>query len=301
MGSTAAHWAAMGEFADVVLLDINPGAAKGKALDLNQASCVGMFDALVTGTDRYEDIAGSDVVIITAGLPRKPGMSRDDLLASNAKIMRTVCEGVKKHAPHSMVIVVSNPLDAMCYVAHKVLGFPPERVVGMAGMLDTARFKFFVAQALGVSVRDVSAFVLGGHGDTMVPVPRACSVGGVPLTELLTKEQVDAIVERTRKGGAEVVALLKTGSAYYAPSVSAVHMARAVLKDERRVLPCAAYLKGEYGHEGLFVGVLCVLGGSGVHRVIELRLNSEERAALEHSVQAVRGLMEAVDKMGVLG
>ena len=294
VGSTAAHWAAQKELGDVVLLDVNEGAAKGKALDLYQASPVAGQSWQVQGTADYKDTANSDVVIITAGLPRKPGMSRDDLLASNAKIMRSVCAGVKQHSPQSIVIVVSNPLDAMAYVAYKELGFERERVIGMAGILDSARFRAFVAEAAGVSVKDVQAFVLGGHGDTMVPMPQHCSIGGVPLLEFLEPAKVEALVERTRRGGAEIVGLLKTGSAYYAPSISAVEMAEAILKDQHRVLPCAAYLQGEHGYKDLFVGVLCQLGGRGLEKVIELKLNDTQRKALDNSVKAVQELMKAV-------
>ena len=297
VGSTAAHWAAAKELGDVVLLDINEGAAKGRALDLYCSAPVEMFSSRVIGTADYADTRDSDVVILTAGLPRKPGMSRDDLLATNAKIVKACCEGIKKYSPNSIVIVVSNPLDAMAYVAKEVLGFPKERVVGMAGVLDGARFRTFIAEELQVSVKDVQAFVLGGHGDTMVPMPRHCSVGGVPLTEMLPKEKVDALVTRARNGGAEIVNLLKTGSAYYAPSASAVQMAEAILKDEKRILPCAALLDGEYGVRGLFVGVLCQLGGRGVEKVIELKLDNEERAGLEKSVGAVKELVEALKKI----
>lgn len=297
VGSTAAHWAAQRELGDVVLLDINEGSAKGKALDLFEASPVDGFDSMVTGTSSYSDIAGSDVVIVTAGLPRKPGMSRDDLLATNAKIMKSVCEGIKENAPNSVVIIVSNPLDAMTYVAHQTLGFPTNRVIGMAGILDSARFKAFLAEETGISVKDIQAFVLGGHGDTMVPMPRHCTIGGVPLTEMLSKDKIDQIVDRTRKGGAEIVAHLKTGSAYYAPSRSAVEMAEAIIKDQSRILPCAAYLKGEYGYENLFVGVLCQLDGSGMKKVIELDLNEEEKSGLANSVEAVKGLMASLETM----
>ncbi|HRK09026.1 MAG TPA: malate dehydrogenase [Pseudobdellovibrionaceae bacterium] len=297
VGSTCAHWAAAKELGDVVLLDVNDGAAKGKALDLFEASPVELFDSRITGTSNYADIAGSDVVIITAGLPRKPGMSRDDLLATNAKIMKEVCLGVKQHAPNSVVIVVSNPLDAMAYVAKDVLGFPKERVLGMAGVLDGARMRSFIAEECNVSVKDVQAFVLGGHGDTMVPMPRHCSIGGVPLMEMLPKEKIDAIVTRTRNGGAEIVGLLKTGSAYYAPAASAVQMAEAILKDQQRILPCAALLTGEYGVNNLFIGVLCKLGGKGLEKVIELKLNDEERKGLDHSIKAVQELVEALKKL----
>ncbi|MCB0393620.1 MAG: malate dehydrogenase [Bdellovibrionales bacterium] len=297
VGSTCAHWAAQKELADVVLVDINDGVAKGKALDLFESSPVESFDSMVTGTSDYKDTADSDVVIITAGLPRKPGMSRDDLLATNSKIMKEVCEGIKKYSPNAVVIIVSNPLDAMAFVAKQTLGFPRNRVIGMAGVLDGARFRSFIAEELGVSVKDVQAFVLGGHGDTMVPMPRHCSVGGVPLTEILPKDRVDALVDRTRKGGAEIVGLLKTGSAYYAPSASAVQMAEAILKNQNRILPCAAYLEGEYGVNGLFVGVLCQLGGNGLEKVIEIKLNDEEKAGLDNSVNAVKELVDALKKL----
>lgn len=298
VGSTCAHWAAQKELGDVVLVDINDGAAKGKALDLFEASPVEQFDARVTGTADYKDTADSDVVIITAGIPRKPGMSRDDLLSTNAKIVKDVCKGIKQYSPNAVVIVVSNPLDAMAFVAMKELGFPRERVIGMAGVLDGARFRSFIAEELNVSVKDVQAFVLGGHGDTMVPMPRHCSVGGVPLTEMLSKEKLDALVTRTRNGGAEIVGLLKTGSAYYAPSASAVQMAEAILKDQNRILPCAAFLQGEYGIKDLFIGVLCKLGGNGLEKVIEVKLNDTERAGLENSIKAVRELTEALAKLG---
>ena len=297
VGSTCAHWAAARELGDVVLVDINDGVAKGKALDLYEASPVEHFDARVTGTSDYKDTADSDVVIITAGIPRKPGMSRDDLLSTNSKIMKDVCKGVKQYSPNAVVIIVSNPLDAMAYVALKELGFPRERVIGMAGVLDGARFRSFIAEELKCSVKDVHAFVLGGHGDTMVPMPRHCSVGGAPLLEILPKERVDALVKRTREGGAEIVGLLKTGSAYYAPSASAVQMAEAILRDQGRVLPCAAFLNGEYGIKDLFIGVLCKLGGGGLEQVIELKLNDEERAGLDNSVKAVKDLVEALGKL----
>lgn len=297
VGSTAAHWAAQKELGDVVLLDINEGAAKGKALDLFEASPVEQFDSHVTGTANYADIANSDVVIVTAGIPRKPGMSRDDLLATNAKIVKTCCEGIKQYAPNSVVIIVSNPLDAMCFVAKQTLGFPRERIIGMAGVLDGARFRSFIAEACNVSVKDVQGFTLGGHGDTMVPMPRHCSVGGVPLVEMLPQDKIDAIVQRAVNGGAEIVKLLQTGSAYYAPSASAVQMAEAILKDQKRILPCAVELAGEYGMKGLFIGVLCKLGGKGMESVVELKLNDTERAGLEKSAAAVRELVEAVGKL----
>lgn len=297
VGSTCAHWAAAKELGDVVLLDINEGAAKGKALDLFEASPVEGFDARIKGTANYADTAGSDVIIITAGIPRKPGMSRDDLLATNAKIVKDVCLGMKDYSPNAVVIVVSNPLDAMAFVAMETLGFPRERVLGMAGVLDGARFRSFIAEELNVSVKDIQAFVLGGHGDTMVPMPRHVSVGGIPLTQLLPKERIDALVDRTRNGGAEIVGLLKTGSAYYAPSASAVQMAEAILKDQGRILPCAAYLKGEYGVNDLFVGVLCKLGAKGLEKVMEVELNETEKAGLNHSVNAVKELVTAMRKL----
>lgn len=297
VGSTCAHWAAQKELGDVVLVDINEGAAKGKALDLFESSPVEQFDSNVIGTADYKDTVGSDVVIITAGIPRKPGMSRDDLLSTNAKIVKDVCTNIKKTSPNAVLIIVSNPLDAMAFVAMKETGFPRERVIGMAGVLDGARFRSFIAEELKVSVKDVQAFVLGGHGDTMVPMPRHCSVGGVPLTEMLPKDRLDALVTRTRNGGAEIVGLLKTGSAYYAPSASAVQMAEAILKDQKRILPCAAYLQGEYGIKDLFIGVLCKLGGGGLEKVIEVQLNDTERAGLENSTKAVRELVEALGKL----
>ncbi len=297
VGSTCAHWAASKELGDVVLLDINEGAAKGKALDLYESSPVEGFDSHVVGTKDYKDIKDSDVVIVTAGIPRKPGMSRDDLLATNSKIMKDCCLGIKEFAPNAVVIIVSNPLDAMAFVAKEVTGFPRERIIGMAGVLDSARFRTFISEELNVSVKDVQAFVLGGHGDTMVPMPRHCSVGGVPLTEMLPKERIDALVDRARNGGAEIVKLLQTGSAYYAPSASAVQMAEAILKDQKRILPCAALLDGEYGVKGLFVGVLCQLGGKGMEKVIEVKLNDEEKKALDHSVGAVKELVEALKKI----
>lgn len=294
VGSTCAHWAAAKELGDVVLVDVNEGAAKGKALDLFEASPVEGFDSRIIGTKEYSDTANSDVVIITAGLPRKPGMSRDDLLATNAKIMKAVCTGIREYSPNAVAIIVSNPLDAMAFVAKETLGFPASRVIGMAGVLDSARFRSFIAEELKVSVKDIQAFVLGGHGDTMVPMPRHCSVGGVPLLEIMKKDRVDALVDRTRKGGAEIVQLLQTGSAYYAPSASAVQMAEAIIKDQGRILPCAAYLQGEYGVKDLFIGVLSRLGGNGLEKVVEVELNSEERAGLDNSVKAVQELVGAL-------
>ncbi len=297
VGSTCAHWIAAKELADVVILDINEGAAKGKALDLAQAGPVEGFDAKIIGTANYKDTAGSDVVIITAGLPRKPGMSRDDLLSTNAKIMKDVCTGLREFCPNAFVIVVSNPLDAMTYVAYETMKMPKNRIMGMAGVLDTARFKMFISEELNVSVEDIQAIVLGGHGDTMVPMPRHTLVGGVPLTELMPKEKLEALIQRTRTGGAEIVGLLKTGSAYYAPSASAVQMAETILKDKKRIIPCAALCEGEYGYKNLFVGVPALIGGSGVEKIIEMKLNDEEKRMLDSSAAAVKDLVEALKKL----
>jgi malate dehydrogenase len=292
VGATAAHWAASKELGDVVLLDISEGMPQGKGLDLFQASPVELFDARIKGTNDYADTADSDIVIITAGLPRKPGMSRDDLLAMNKKIMQACAEGAAKASPNAVLIIVSNPLDAMCHVAKTVSGFPKERVVGMAGILDTARYRAFLAEATGYSVKDIQALVLGGHGDTMVPLISYTSISGIPITQLIAQDKLDAIVERTRKGGGEIVALLKTGSAYYAPSAAAVQMAESILKDQKRILPCAAYLEGEYGIKGLYVGVPVVLGAKGVEKVIEVKLTAEEKAALDKSAAAVKELVD---------
>lgn len=296
VGSTAAHWIAAKELADVVLIDINGDVAAGKALDLAQAGPVEGFDANVQGSSDYALSAGSDVVIITAGLPRKPGMSRDDLLVTNAKIVKECATNAAKHSPHAVLIIVSNPLDAMCHVALEASGFPKERVIGMAGVLDGARFRTFIARELNVSVEDVHAFVFGGHGDTMVPMPRYVTVGGVPLPQLLSKEKIDALVQRTAKGGAEIVGLLKTGSAYYAPSSSAVAMAEAIIKDKKRVLPCAVYLTGEFGVKDLFVGVLAKLGSKGVEQVMPLELNDDEKALFKKSADAVQELVHVLAK-----
>lgn len=298
VGSTCAHWAASKELGDVVLIDINGEAAQGKALDLMQSSPVEGFDSAIKGGSNYELTAGSDVVIITAGIPRKPGMSRDDLLQTNAKIVSECAAQSAKHSPQSVLIIVSNPLDAMCHIAMKASGFPRERVLGMAGVLDGARFRTFIAEALDVSVEDVQAFVFGGHGDTMVPMPRYVSVGGVPLMQLLSKEKIDALVDRTRKGGAEIVNLLKTGSAYYAPSASAVQMAEAIVRDKKRYLPCAVYLNGEYGKKDLFCGVIAKLGKNGLESVPTLELNAEEKAMFDKSCAAVQELVEALKKLG---
>lgn len=292
VGATAAHWAASKELGDIVLLDVMEGVSRGKALDLMEAAPVEGFDCNILGTDSYKDTENSDIVIITAGLARKPGMSRDDLLLKNAEIIRGISEQVAKYSPDSHIIMVSNPLDAMAHVAMKATGFPKNRVIGMAGVLDAARFRAFVAMELNVSVEDVHAIVLGGHGDTMVPLARFCNVSGIPITTLIPKDRIDAIVARTRNAGAEIVNLLKTGSAYYSPAASAVQMAEAIIKDKKRVIPCAAYLEGEYGIKGLFVGVPVKLGIGGIERIIELELTSHEMDELRKSATAVRGLMD---------
>lgn len=297
VGSTCAHWAASKELGDVVLIDINGDVAQGKALDLFEASPVEGFDSNVVGGSDYALTEGSDVVIITAGLPRKPGMSRDDLLATNAKIVKECATQVAKYSPNTVLIIVSNPLDAMCHVAMDATKFPRERVLGMAGVLDGARFRSFIAMECGVSVEDVQAFVFGGHGDTMVPMARYVTVGGIPLPQMLPKDKIDALIDRARKGGAEIVNLLKTGSAYYAPAASAVQMAEAIVRDKKRILPCAVYLKGEYGQNGLFCGVLAKLGARGMESVPMLELNSEEKAAFDKSCMAVQELVDALKKL----
>ncbi len=294
VGATAAHWAASKELGDVVLLDVAEGVPQGKALDLMEAAPIEGFDCNIAGTNSYEDTANSDAVIITAGLARKPGMSRDDLLLKNADIIRGVSEQVARYSPEAYIIMVSNPLDAMSHVAMKATGFPKNRVVGMAGVLDAARFRTFVAMELNVSVEDVHALVLGGHGDTMVPLARFCNVSGVPITNLIPKDRIDAIIERTRNAGAEIVNLLKTASAYYSPAASAVQMAEAILKDKKRIIPCAAYLEGEYGIKGLFVGVPVKLGAGGIEKIIELELTPHEIDELNKSAKAVKGLMDVL-------
>lgn len=290
IGGVLAEQIAYRKLGDVVLFDVVEGLPQGKALDIAEgAPCAGS-DARVTGTNRYEDLEGSDLVIITAGLARKPGMSRDDLLAKNLEIMKSVAAGVKQNAPKAHVIVISNPLDAMVYTFKQVSGFPKNRVVGMAGVLDSARFRAFVAWELGVSVQDVTALVLGGHGDTMVPLPRYCSVAGVPLTKLLSAEKIDAISKRTQNAGGEVVNLLKTGSAFVSPAFSAVEMAESILLDRKRVLACACFLEGEYGVSGLYVGVPCILGAGGVEKVLEIDLDPSERKLFDASIEHVRSL-----------
>jgi malate dehydrogenase len=291
VGATAAQRIAEAGLADVVLIDIIDGLPQGKGLDLAEAAPVVPHDARVSGTNDYADTAGSDVVVVTSGIARKPGMSRDELLSTNAGIVRAVVRDAVRHSPDCILVIVTNPLDAMCHVAMEASGFPRERVIGMAGVLDSARFRAFIALELGVSVEDTHAFVLGGHGDTMVPLPRYSTVAGIPITELMSPERVQALVERTANGGAEIVALLKTGSAYYAPAAATFEMVESILKDRKRVLPCAAYLKGEYGVDGLFVGVPVVLGARGMERVIEIKLGAAERAAFERSAGAVRELV----------
>ncbi len=295
VGATTAHWLVSKELGDVVLVDIIEGMPQGKALDLAQAGPIEGFDSRLVGTNGYKETANSDVVVITSGIARKPGMSRDDLLNTNAGIVASVTEEVVKHSPNCVIIVVSNPLDAMAQVAWKKSGFPKHRVIGMAGVLDSARMRHFLAEALNVSVENVSAFVLGGHGDTMVPLPRYSTCAGVPVTELLPKEVIDQIVTRTANGGAEIVSLLKTGSAYYAPSAAVVEMVEAILKDKKKILPCAAYLEGEYGINGLFVGVPIKLGAKGIEEIIQINLTTEERAALQRSAAAVQELVNKLN------
>ena len=294
VGATCAHWIAAKELADVVLVDLVEGVPQGKALDLLEAMPIEKRDVKITGSNDYAATANSDIVIITAGIPRKPGMSRDDLLSTNYKIMSDVVGKVVAASPNCILIIVSNPLDAMAQAAFKQAKFPRERVIGMAGVLDSARYRTFIAEELNVSVENVSAFVLGGHGDTMVPLPRYSTVSGVPISEFMSQEKIEAIVQRTRDGGAEIVKHLKTGSAYYAPSAATVEMVEAILKDKKKILPCAAYLQGEYGIDGLCVGVLCKLGARGIEQVVELKLNDEEMAGLKKSAAAVKELCAVI-------
>jgi malate dehydrogenase len=294
VGATLAQRLADQELADVVLIDIVEGMPQGKGLDIMEAAPVEGSDARVVGTNDYKDTAGSDVVVITAGIARKPGMSRDDLLNTNYKIVRECTEQTLKHSPGTILIVVSNPLDAMCQVAYKVSGLPKHRVFGMAGVLDSARMRTFIAMELGVSVENTHAFVLGGHGDTMVPLPRYSTVSGIPITELMSPERVDAIVKRTASGGAEIVALLKTGSAYYAPSSSTAEMVDAVLKDKHKILPCCCYLEGEFGIQGLYVGVPAQLGAKGIEKIWDIKLTDSERSALHKSAAAVKELVDVL-------
>jgi malate dehydrogenase len=294
VGATAAHWIASKELADVVLIDIVEGVPQGKGLDLLEAMPIEKRDCRVIGSNDYADTANSDIVVITAGIARKPGMSRDDLLNTNFKIMQDVVAKVAANSPNCILIVVSNPLDAMAQAAYKLSKFNRNRVIGMAGILDSARFRTFIAQELNVSVENVAAFVLGGHGDTMVPLPRYSTVAGIPITELIPKDRLDAIVQRTRDGGAEIVKYLKTGSAYYAPSAATTEMVEAILKDKKKIVPCAIYLEGEYGISGLFVGVPCKLGASGLEKIIEIKLTDEEQAALRKSADAVAELVKVI-------
>jgi len=298
IGGTLAHLAAIKELGDVVLFDIADGVPQGKALDIAEAGPAEGFDAAMSGTTDYADIAGADVCIVTAGVARKPGMSRDDLLGINLKVMKSVGEGIQKHAPDAFVICITNPLDAMVWALREFSGLPHAKVVGMAGVLDSARFRHFLSLEFGVSMRDVSAFVLGGHGDTMVPLARYSTVGGIPLPDLVdmgwtTQEKLDAIIQRTRDGGAEIVGLLKTGSAFYAPATSAIEMAEAYLKDQKRVLPCAAYVDGALGLKGMYVGVPTVIGAGGIEKVIDIKMTKDEQAMFDSSVDAVKGLVAA--------
>ncbi|MGC2298904.1 MAG: malate dehydrogenase [Acidobacteriaceae bacterium] len=294
VGATAAHWIAAKELADVVLIDVVEGIPQGKGLDLLEAMPIEKRDCAITGTNDYADTAESDVVVITAGIPRKPGMSRDDLLQTNYKIMSDVVGKVTANSPNCILIIVSNPLDAMAQAAFRQSKFNRERVIGMAGVLDSARFRTFIAEELKVSVENVTAFVLGGHGDTMVPLPRYSTVAGIPITELIAKDKLDAIVQRTRDGGAEIVKYLKTGSAYYAPSAATVEMVEAILKDKKKILPCAAYLEGEYGIRGYYIGVPCKLGSRGLEQIIEIKLTPDEDAALKKSAAAVKELCAVI-------
>ncbi len=299
VGATTAHWCAAAELGDVVLLDIpqTESMPLGKALDLRQASPIMGFDSQIIGTTNYDDTADSDVVVITAGIPRKPGMSRDDLLGTNARIVGSVAQQIKETSPEAVVIVVSNPLDAMVQRALQVTGFPPARVLGQAGVLDTARFRTFLAMELDVSVEDVSAMLLGGHGDTMVPLPSCTSVGGIPITQLIEKSRLEEIIQRTRDGGAEIVSLLKTGSAYYAPAAAAAQMVEAIVRDKRRLIPCAAYCDQEYGVGGYYVGVPVILGSGGVVRIVEVDMSEAERAAFRQSVEAVKSLVATMGQL----
>ena len=298
IGGTLAHLAALKELGDVTLFDIVEGLPQGKSLDLAQSSPVEGFNAVMKGANDYADIAGSDVVIVTAGVPRKPGMSRDDLLGINLKVMKSVGEGIGKYAPDAFVICITNPLDAMVWALQKFSGLPANKVCGMAGVLDSSRFSHFLAEEFNVSVQDVTTFVLGGHGDTMVPLTRYSTVAGIPVPDLIamgwsTQEKIDEIVQRTRDGGAEIVGLLKTGSAFYAPATSAIEMAESYLKDKRRLLPCAAFLSGEYGLNDMYVGVPTIIGENGIEKIIEIDLQGEEKSGFDHSVDAVKGLMDA--------
>jgi malate dehydrogenase len=299
IGGTLAHLAALKELGDIVLFDIADGIPQGKGLDIAESSPVDCFNASISGATDYKDIAGADVIIVTAGVARKPGMSRDDLIGINAKVMKSVGEGIKQYAPDAFVICITNPLDAMVWALREVSGLPHHKVVGMAGVLDSARFRYFLAEEFNVSVEDVTAFVLGGHGDTMVPLERYSAVAGIPVPDLIkmgwtTREKMDEIVQRTRDGGAEIVGLLKTGSAFYAPAASAIQMAESYLKDQRRLLPCAAWVDGgKYGQDGIYVGVPTIIGKNGIEKIVEIELNADEQAMFDNSIKAVQALIEA--------
>ncbi len=298
VGATTAQRVAEKQLGDVVMIDIAEGLPQGKSLDLAEAAPIEKHDARVEGANDYEPSKDSDIVIITAGIPRKPGMSRDDLISTNSGIIKSVVEQVVKFSPNAILIIVSNPLDAMCHVAYETSGFPRNRVIGMAGVLDSARFRTFIARELNVSVENTHAFVLGGHGDTMVPLPRYSTVAGIPITEILDRETIDSLIERTRKGGAEIVGLLKSGSAFYAPASAAAEMAEAILKDKKKILPCAALLQGEYGINDLFIGVPVKLGADGIEEIIQIKLSAEERQALDNSAAAVQELVEKLKELG---
>ncbi|PKL30507.1 MAG: malate dehydrogenase [Spirochaetae bacterium HGW-Spirochaetae-10] len=302
IGGTMALLAAQKELGDVILFDIVEGVPQGKGLDVMETTPVEGCNSTVTGTNSYEDIRGADICIVTAGIPRKPGMSRDDLVATNTKIVKDVAENIKKYAPDSFVIIITNPLDAMVYVMQKVTGFPKSRVMGMAGVLDSARFRAFISMETGVSVNDITAFVLGGHGDTMVPLSRYSTIGGIPLPDYpgLSAEKIRAMEDRTRNGGGEIVNLLKTGSAFYAPGASAIAMAESIIRDQKRIFPCAVLCEGEYGQSGIFMGVPVILGEKGVEKIIEIQLTADEKAALDKSAGAVKELMSVVDNSGIL-
>ncbi len=300
VGASVAQYCLEMELGDVVLTDIVEGLPQGKALDLTEAGPIRGYSCVCTGTNDYKDIAGADVVVVTAGLPRKPGMSRLDLLEKNGQIISGICENIRQYAPDSVVIIVTNPLDVMVYLAYRKLGFPANRVMGMAGCLDSARMRAFVAMELGVSMKNVDTMVLGSHGDDMVPLPHYTTVSGIPITRLLPPDRIDAIVERTRKGGGEIVALLKTGSAYYAPAASAARMVQAILRDERQLLPCAAYLNGQYGLSDIFMGVPCILGRNGIEQVLELEISETDRASLHRSAEEVRKGIAGLQELGIL-
>ncbi len=295
VGATCAHWAASKELGDIVLVDIVEGMPQGKGLDLAQSGPVEGIDGVFTGTQDFKDTAGSDIIVITSGMARKPGMTREDLLEANKNIISSVVSSSVEHSPDAILVLVTNPLDTMTYLAKKVSGFPKNRVVGQAGVLDSARFRTFVAMELGVSVEDVQALVMGGHGDTMVPLPRYCTVSGIPLSELMPEDRIQSLIARTRDGGAEIVKLLKSGSAYYAPASSTIQMVEAILKDKKRILPCSAYLEGEYGIDGIYFGVPVVLGGNGIEKVVELSLNEDEAALVRASADAVGNSIKAMN------